>query len=52
MDILGHSSYQLTMNTFSHVGPELNTEAARLMAGALWGDEAADTDGPRRRPGD
>ena len=39
MDILGHSSYQLTMNTHSHVAPELNNEAARLMAGALWWDE-------------
>ena len=36
MGILGHSSYQLTMNTYSHVEPELNSEAARLMAGALW----------------
>ena len=41
MDILGHSSYQLTMNTYSHVAPELNSEAARLMAGALWGAEPA-----------
>lgn len=39
MDILGHSSYQLTMNTYSHVAPELNSEAARLMAGALWDQE-------------
>jgi len=36
MEILGHSSYQLTMNTYSHVAPELNNEAAQLMAGALW----------------
>lgn len=41
MDILGHSSYQLTMNTYSHVAPELNTEAAALMAAALWGEPAS-----------
>lgn len=48
----GHSSYQLTMNTYSHVAPELNSEAARLMAGALWEDKAADEGAPRRRSGD
>ena len=52
MDILGHSSYQLTMNTYSHVAPELNSEAARLMSGALWEDEAADKDAPQRQSGD
>ncbi|MCY7365123.1 MAG: tyrosine-type recombinase/integrase [Frankiaceae bacterium] len=52
MDILGHSNYQLTMNTYSHVAPELNSEAARLMAGALWEDEADDQGAPRRRSGD
>ena len=36
--MLGHWSYQLTMNTYS----QLNSEAARLMAGALWdSDETA-----------
>lgn len=35
MDILG--PHQLTMNTYSHVAPELNREAAELMALALWG---------------
>jgi len=52
MDILGHSSYQLTMNTYSHVAPELSSEAAELMAGALWGDaddEKTSARG-RRRP--
>jgi integrase len=52
MDILGHSSYQLTMNTYSHVAPELSSEAAELMAGALWGDaddEVTSARG-RRRP--
>jgi len=52
MDILGHSSYQLTMNTYSHVAPELNSEAARLMAGALWADDTGRQDAPRRRSGD
>lgn len=52
MDILGHSSYQLTMNTYSHVAPELSSEAAELMAGALWGDadDAVTSAKGRRRP--
>ena len=49
MDILGHASYQLTMNTYSHVAPELNNEAAQLMAGALWDSPGAGTDGAVRR---
>ncbi|CAN5264661.1 hypothetical protein BH24ACT10_BH24ACT10_09150 [soil metagenome] len=52
IDVLGHSSCQLTMNTYSHVAPELNSEAARLMAGALWEDEADLRGDPRRRSGD
>ena len=51
MDILGHSSYQLTMNTYSHVVPELNSEAARLMAGALWDDDPNEARLRRRPPG-
>jgi len=52
MDILGHSSYQLTMNTYSHVAPELNSEAAELMAIAPWGEpgEAAVGGGRWKRP--
>ena len=51
MEMLGHSSYQLTMNTYSHVAPELNSEAAQLMAGALWdGDEPQPSGSIRRRP--
>ncbi len=49
MDIHGHSSYQLTMNTCSHVAPELNSEAAQLMAGALWDEEGAEASAPVRR---
>jgi hypothetical protein len=51
MDILGHSSYQLTMNTYSHVAPELNSQAAQLMAGALWDSPRPEADeAVRRRP--
>jgi len=51
MEILGHSSYQLTMNTYSHVAPELNAEAAQLMAEALWDDPGAPQDAAvRSRP--
>jgi site-specific recombinase XerD len=49
MDILGHSSYQLTMNTYSHVAPELNNEAAQLMAGALWDDDGTEPSATVRR---
>ncbi len=49
MDILGHSSYQLTMNTYSHVAPELNSEAAQLMAGALWDGQSTEADEAVRR---
>jgi integrase len=31
MELLGHSTYQLTMNTYSHVMPSLLTEAADAM---------------------
>jgi integrase len=40
MEILGHSSIGLTMNTYSHVMPELERAAAAQMAAALWGDDA------------
>lgn len=44
MEILGHSSIGLTMNTYSHVMPELERAAAAQMAAALWGDEPSDID--------
>ena len=47
MEVLGHSSCQLTMNTCSHVAPELDQEAAQLMAGALWDRDDAPPSGPR-----
>lgn len=51
MEMLGHSSYQLTMNTCSHVAPELNSEAARLMAGALCDcDDPPASEPIRRQP--
>jgi integrase len=31
MDVLGHSQIALTMNTYSHVIPELKREAAQRM---------------------
>ena len=49
MDILGHSRHQPTMNTDSHVAPELNSEAAQLMAVALWDSPGAGTDEAVRR---
>jgi integrase len=37
MQVLGHSQISLTLGTYSHVVPELATEAARRMGDALWG---------------
>jgi len=36
MEILGHSQIALTMNTYSHVAPEVSREAAERIAGVLW----------------
>jgi integrase len=38
MEILGHSQIALTMNTYSHVAPEVSREAADRMARMLWQD--------------
>ncbi len=38
MEILGHSQIALTMNTYSHVAPEVSREAADRMADMLWQD--------------
>jgi integrase len=38
MEILGHSQIALTMNTYSHVAPEVSREAADRMAKTLWQD--------------
>ncbi len=37
MDVLGHSAIALTLNTYSHVMPELAQDAAERMERALWG---------------
>ena len=37
MDVLGHSQVSLTLNTYSHVVPELSKDAADRMGDALWG---------------
>ena len=36
MQILGHSQISLTLGTYSHVVPELATDAADKMGKALW----------------
>jgi integrase len=36
MEILGHSQIALTMNSYSHVAPEVSREAADRMARMLW----------------
>ena len=36
MEILGHSQISVTMNTFSHVDPQLNRTATDRMEQALW----------------
>ena len=36
MEILGHSDIRLTLNTYSHVGQELQEAAARQMSAVLW----------------
>jgi len=42
MKILGHSQIALTMNTYSHVAPEVSREAADRMAQVLWQDDDED----------
>lgn len=37
MQILGHSSIQLTLGTYSHVAPEVAREASQAMSRALYG---------------
>ena len=36
MEILGHSQISITMNTYTHVDPELNRVATDRMEEALW----------------
>jgi integrase len=49
MEILGHSQIGLTLGTYSHVAPELRTDAAARMSEALWGSDSTPTAG---EPGD
>jgi integrase len=42
MEILGHGQIALTMNTYSHVAPEVSRVAAERMARALWQDAEDD----------
>jgi integrase len=42
MEILGHSAIALTMNTYSHVAPEVSREAVERIARMLWHDAAED----------
>jgi integrase len=39
MEILGHSQIALTMNTYSHVAPEVSRAAADRMGRMLWQDD-------------
>ena len=36
MEILGHSQISVTLNTYTHVDPDLNREATDRMEAALW----------------
>ncbi len=46
MEILGHSQIALTMNTYSHVAPEVSREAADRMTETLWQDDEDQADEP------
>ena len=37
MEVLGHSQYHVTANTYSHVMPELQRDAMSRVGKALWG---------------
>nr|WP_308301971.1 site-specific integrase [Frankia sp. AgKG'84/4] len=39
MEIMGHSQISLTLGTYSHVAPELSTDAADQMGATLWDRE-------------
>jgi integrase len=41
MELLGHSTIALTLNTYSHVIPELQREAADRMESALNAHDAS-----------
>lgn len=39
MEILGHSQISVTLNTYTHVDPQLNRVATDRMEAALWSEE-------------
>lgn len=39
MELLGHSQIGLTMDTYTHIMPDLKREAAEAMSEVLWGTE-------------
>lgn len=39
MEILAHSQISITLNTYTHVDPELNRLATDRMESALWPDD-------------
>jgi integrase len=43
---LGHANIGITMDTYSHVRPALDVEAAELVAGLIFGDEEVSEDEP------
>jgi integrase len=46
MEILGHSQISLTMNTYSHVAPEVSRAAADRIAETLWQVDEDQADAP------
>ncbi|CAN5648998.1 hypothetical protein BH10ACT10_BH10ACT10_14710 [soil metagenome] len=42
MEILGHSQISITMNTYTHVDPQLNHEAVHRLERLLWPEEDQD----------
>ena len=36
MEILGHAQISTTMNTYTHIAPELQKDAAERISSALW----------------
>lgn len=46
MEILGHSQIARTMNTYSHVAPEVSREAADRIAETLWHVDEDQADEP------
>ena len=41
MEILGHAQISMTMNTYTHIAPELQKDAAERLSSALWPDDSS-----------